>query len=287
MARPKAIVPVATDDNFVNVMLFSEPGAGKSVFAGTSEKALILASNANETTPMAIHGSKAEKWVMEDHNDLLEAHEYLRHGGTQEFEWVWLDNGTLMQEQGLDQIMADVAAAKSNRSIYRPDRPEYGENQNRMGLWVRWMVALPINFGITAHVMTVEDPAGNQLKMPLFQGGGDKFAQKLCGYMGMVGYMTVAHRKEDDVRKIILTKRAGIMAKNRFHCLGKEWYVKTGKNGLIDPTTGIPGWMKEISKVLPNLGKHDAPVVNLEQRRRRPVKKAAGRVRSTTARKAT
>jgi hypothetical protein len=200
-------------------MLYGEPGIGKSTLAGTSPRALILANNADEVVSMKRSPAKPTIKVVANINDLTEAYEHLRHGGYKEFDWVWLDNGSLWQDQNMDFIMENLVAAKPHRSRYTPDKAEYGQNQQMFGVWVRNMVTLPINFGMTAHVMRKVDKVTEDEKlMPLFQGGQGEFSQKLCGWMNVVGYMH-ASRKSKGNRLLRTAADAEVMAKDRFGAL--------------------------------------------------------------------
>lgn len=237
MARPAAIVPIAESQQFINILVYGEPGCGKTVLAGTSPDVLILDAD-DGTESAARQKSTGDKWVVRDYSDLTEVYEYLRHED-HGYKWVWLDSGTIFQELGMDQILTDLHAAKPHRSLYIPDKAEYMENQNRLGIWVRNMKALPINFGITAHAMRTEDEDGKVLYLPAFQGGQGALSQKICGYMGIVGYMYVVVKKTGTDRVLLTTKRSKYLAKDRFDAFG-------GK--LVNPT--IPQMEAAVQKAL-------------------------------------
>src|ERR1044071_8133493 len=99
MAKPKAIVPITSDLSHIRLMLYGTPGCGKTVLAGTSPKCLMLVNDLDETASAFMHGSKADQWHVPDYNELTEAYEYMRHGGCDDYDWLWFDNGTLFQEQ--------------------------------------------------------------------------------------------------------------------------------------------------------------------------------------------
>jgi hypothetical protein len=233
-------VPVSQDQSWINWLLYGDPGVGKTVLLGTSPKCLILeADDGSESA--AIQGSKAEKWKMNDWADMLEAYEYLRHED-HGYEWVWLDSCTLFQESGLDMIMEDLVAGKPHRSIYLPDRGEYQENMRRLGMWVRNMKPLPFNFGITAHAMRVaDDESETEMMWPLIQ--GKNMPQKLCGYMGLVTYMTVRKTAAGKERILITDKTAKYYAKDRFDALGGR---------MLNPT--VPKIQELVAKRLPQKG---------------------------------
>jgi len=218
MARPQAIMPVskAADDNLIRIMLYGEPGVGKSVFAGTSPKCLFLVNNAGEVTSPASMGSNADMWLCEGYDDVDEAFEYMRHEGHKTYDWLWFDNLTLFQEQCMDKIMADLVAAKPNRSQWVPDQHEYLVNQNRIGTMIRSLIKLPVNIGFTAHVMRQQDDDGKVLYLPMLQGGQGALSQKVCGYMNLVAFMKAVRKDGATTRSLTLSKNSRYIAKSRF-----------------------------------------------------------------------
>lgn len=214
--RPAAIMPVSAEGTYIRMLIHGEPGVGKSVLAGRSPNALMLVNDPDETSSMAMHGSTADRWHVQDYGDLTEAYDFLLHGGTNDYDWVWIDNATLVQEQGLDQIMADLVAAKPHRNQFIPDKAEYGENQNRLGTLIRQFKGLPINFGIVAHTERQEDDDGKILYLPMFQGGQGKLSHKICGYMGCVFYMSTALKNGERQRVLLTDRRSKYLCKDRY-----------------------------------------------------------------------
>jgi hypothetical protein len=216
MSRPSAIVPVGNEEKWHRMMVYGEPGVGKTVFAGTSPKCLILSSNQAETMSAAGMGSTADTWVCESYEDIDEAYEYLRHEGYKDYDWVWVDNLTMLQDQAMDRIMAELKKRKPERNQWVPDQHEYLVNQNRLSTMVRSFLLLKMNVGYTAHLMRTEDDDGRVLYLPMMQGGKGQLSQKVCSYMNIVGFMQSVRKEGEIRREMILEKRSKYLAKGRF-----------------------------------------------------------------------
>lgn len=233
MARPQAIVPVAAEDSHVRWLNYGDPGVGKTVLIGDlSSRVLILDGDGGDATASAaVRKSKAQKWRMKDWTDMVDAYEYLRHGGVKEFDWVWLDGITLFQEYGLDDIMKTLVLERRHRKVYLPDKGEYGQNMNRIGLWVRDMKDLDIDFGITAHAIYTEDEEGNVTVMPYIQGRG--MPSKISGHMGLVTYMG-SRRTKDGTERYLLTRKSGkFYAKDRYNITPSGRVTTPDPNKLV------------------------------------------------------
>lgn len=230
MAKPAEIHHIAVTSRRLKVIIYGEPGSGKTVLACTSPDALILDAD-DGTESGALQGSDADVWKIDDYGDLTEAYEYLRHD-KHGYKWVWIDSGSIFQEKGLDQIMVDLVADRPYRDPDVPDKGEYGKNMRRFAKMVRLFKGLPMHFGMTAHPMRVEDEDGKVTYMPYIQ--GRQMPEKFCAYMNIVGYLAkerhkVEGSKEREVRRVLYTESRGkYYAKDRFDAF---------ENGrLINPT---------------------------------------------------
>lgn len=246
MPRPTAITPVSGAQTHINICVHGDPGVGKSVLAGTSPKALILTHNPDETSSAAAHGSKADKWVVTNLDELTEALEYVKHEGVREYQWVWIDNLTLVQEFSMDFHMENLKASKPHRDQFVPDKPEYLQIQNRLGYLVRQFVATPIHFGWTATTERYEKDDGTIVHLPMLQGGQGKFSTKLCSMMGVIGYMIAVKPKDaPEERRLFVNKRQTFYARTR--------YPSLAVNGGLLKNPHVPGMMRLIAKDLPTL----------------------------------
>lgn len=242
MAKPKAINSLARSKK-INMLLYSEPGVGKTRFIGTTPgKVLILRPPVDHTDSILDPSPGLEEWVLNDWADAFEALEYLRHDGG-EYDWVWFDSISGWQEVGLDDLWATVLAEKPARARYGLDKQEYGINQFRLGGFIRHIVGAGLfNFGVTAHVWPKPvslDPDADTKLMPLITGktGGAEggMAIKVCGYMNIVAYMSVTKK---GTRLIKTQATEDYYAKDQFDALPE------GK--LLNPT--MPKMVEAIEK---------------------------------------
>ena len=216
---PSSIVPVGSGSgNSIRLLVYGQPGTGKTVLAGTSPNCLILECDRGDESAKA-RGSDAHKWTIDDWNDMQEAYDYLRNGGHKDFDWVWIDSLTLFQERGLDNIMEDLVAEKPHRKVWAPDKGEYGQNMSRLTRLLRDFVNLPLNIGVTAHVIRTEDYTDGEVTyMPYVQ--GKNMPDKVCSYFGVVAHLTTVTKEGEEQVKFSTLKSNKWYAKDRYGTIG-------------------------------------------------------------------
>lgn len=231
MARPAAIRPLGRSRH-VRICVHSDPGAGKSRFAGTSEgKVLILRPPFEHVDSILVAGDQAEEWVINDWDEMNECLDYLRHDGN-EWDWVWLDSISLWQDAGLDDIWETVIAEKPARARYGLDRQEYNINMTRLARWVRHVVGPDLfNFGVTAHSEPLASPDKDEdgdpivKLMPWVQ--GKQMPNKICGYMNLVTFLEVQRDDDEKLVRILHTTSTDVWyGKNQFDKGGDDWAIK-------------------------------------------------------------
>jgi len=248
MSRPKGIMPVGDEEKWHRMMVYGEPGVGKTVFAGSGKRTLLLVSDGAETISAAGMGSTADVWVTPEYEDIDEAFEYLRLEGHKEYDWVWVDNITMLQDQSMDRLMRELVEAKPSRNRWVPDQHEYLVNQNRLSTMIRSFKKLPMNVGFTAHLMRTEDDEGRVLYLPMIQGGKGQLSQKICSYMNIVGFLQAVRKDGAIRREMILEKRSKYLAKGRFPGMAGT---------MVEPT--LPKLESAIAASLGTTGRTKAP----------------------------
>jgi AAA domain len=225
VARPQSIHQLGSEADqlkHINMLVFGHPGTGKTPFWGTAPDALLMDSDHGYESAEAA-GSKIDRASVTDYDELQEIYDYIKDG-KHPYKWVIWDSATLFQERALiDDIMPIAHQENPNQDEFVPSMRQYLLNMNRIGRYIRLFVELPINFGVTCHVMMDVDPSDNSsLYVPFLQGKG--MPTKVSGYMNVVGYMGYAlidkGGKKTNVQRL-LTQRVGkYFARDRFNALG-------------------------------------------------------------------
>jgi len=208
------------------MLLYSHPGEGKTVFWGTGkEKVLYLVSDPEGTISARAQGHQFHSVQVTDYEELQEVYEWLKEDKPKDFKWVIWDSLTLFQDRVLiDDIMPDAVAYNPRQEEFVPSQREYLINMNRIGRYVRLLVDLPYNVGISCHVMTTLESGGDgNIFMPQVQ--GKNMPSKISGYMNVIGYLGKREVERNGVKAKVQTiqfARTGnrYYAKDRFGCLG-------------------------------------------------------------------
>jgi hypothetical protein len=217
----------------IKLLVYGLPGSGKSVLAGTSPRCLILRPPTDHLDSLPAD-TDVEEWVLNDWDDMNEAMEYLRHEGGKDYDWVWIDSISLLQDHTLDHVWADAVARKPDRAKFGVDKGEYGINMTRLGSWFRHVVGGDqFNFGVTAHPFETTDLESEPVMMPWVQ--GRQMAEKICGYMNCVGRLYVAEKKDGTPYRVLETEHKGLYwAKDQL-----------GIGRMVEPT--IPKIMSKVA----------------------------------------
>lgn len=193
--RPPNIISLEEDDDYVNLLVYGRSGIGKTVFAGSADRALFLAPEDDGTISAKRLGSKAHKIPILSWNDLQGAYEYIYDNPDLPYDWICIDSLTEMQDMLLRQILDDVVRDNPNRDLDIPAIADHQKWQNKFKRFVKAFNALPINVLYTALVRAEEDEEGETFLTPAIQGKGYEMSQKIASYMTSYGCMQIKRVK--------------------------------------------------------------------------------------------
>lgn len=218
-----------------NLLLYSEPGVGKTYFAASAEdipelgKVLIanieggLLTIADRPDVLTVDIGRnddgtANGRTAQDLEDLFWAI-MRKDQGYEEVKTVVIDSGTELQNSDLSDI---VAAAVNNKNTKRSDLDEtyqadYGTNTNRLRRVLRLFRDAPINVIITALVRQVytkplvkDQPPKLVEVRPAFT---EKLGDSVMGFCDFVWYMWVDEKTGE--RKLLTSRMGVVRAKTR------------------------------------------------------------------------
>lgn len=208
----------------INLGIYAHPGKGKTPLAGTGGAKMLIMDSDHGVESAEAFGSKATVVPVTDYRKLDDVYEWLRDEAIPkgEFDWVWWDSLTLFQDRTLlDEITGDAHLANPEKqSPDVPSQREYLIDHNRVKRYVRMFVDLPINFGVSFHVTTQEDPDTEEIiYMPAVQGKG--MSSAVCGYLNVVGFLSQVkvEGKKTTVPKLLFRQNGKWHTKDRFNAL--------------------------------------------------------------------
>lgn len=249
------------------MLIHGPPGIGKTLLIAQQPRTLILHPPTDHLDSIQKPGNVKEI-VLNDHDDADQAYQFLQQGGSDEFDWVWLDSLSLFQDHGLDEIWKNLIAKYPHRKEWGLDKGEYGRNMERISRWVRQMVGLSasgaFHFGITCHSMEMYDPETEKdMLMPYVQ--GKNMSTRTMAAMNVVGYYRWARigkgKTAKRVRVLDFQESEAFKAKDQLQVFGE-------KGRLVSPT------MPDIHRAITSKKKGGSAAKAKPKRRKRARRKS-------------
>jgi hypothetical protein len=234
--RPNAIVALQGGARPVyrNWLVYSEPGVGKTVLAGTAPRGLILSYDIEGTESARALGSTADEWQIETWMEYLDALAYFQLGsGCTDYDWVTSDNLSTLEEHAWAYTMGEGRKRNKKRPEYKPALGDYPIVWNMMKRHVAEFNRLPINVIYTANAMRIEsfdsetEEERSQL-MPLIGSPkrGDT-SSRICASVSLVGLL----------REV---KRDGVTRGRRLYVEGSDFWVAKSRYPALVPYVSSP-----------------------------------------------
>lgn len=206
------IVSLEDDDEKVNLLVYGQPGVGKTVLAGSANRVLFIAPEDDGTISAKRSGSKADKYPIKEWDDLNKAFKALDEAGEEirdRYDWIAVDSITEMQRMLMRTILADGYKENPQRNPDVPEIQDWLVYQNRFLRFVNSFNSLPVNVLWTALVRTEEDADDETILVPDIQGKGYQMSMSVCSLMTSFGYMDVKRVPMKDKEKNVVLGEDG------------------------------------------------------------------------------
>jgi len=189
-----------------NVLIYGEPGCGKTGLLGGLPGLLFLAADPNWVTAKKMGYKPKGFRRLNTHQELDAGLSWLEDGAYRDYQWVLVDGLNILQQKILFQSAREAWEENNSKRANprQPDKPDYFFAQQAIKSMVNRLVDLPVNVVLTCHVMDVEDKDGNRSYRPHIEGRGFMVSNFVCGLMSAVGYMSNAkNARKVPVRRIL------------------------------------------------------------------------------------
>lgn len=196
MATRPIVKPLADDVLYWNIMMYADPGAGKTVFAGSDLKVLFIAPEKDGLMSAQTLGSKAHRILIPNWETLINTYEWYDENPDElsEYDVISIDSVTEMQHLAKDYTLR-MGAEEKRRKGRDPDKMEiqdYGTMHELLENMVRGFNDVQCNVLYTATAKMVEGPDKETFLVPDLQGKKEYgVAMKIASLMTCYGYMRV------------------------------------------------------------------------------------------------
>lgn len=237
MSKAPAIIRLEDFTESINMCIYGDSGAGKTVFAGSAPNALFLAIEAG-TVSAKRQGSTADLWPISSWQDLVEAYDWL-HANPDEYRWVIIDTVTQMQRLCMRGILDVAVSENKSRDPDIPALQDWNKYYNMFQRFIMGFNDLPVNVLYLAQPMKKDDDEGESLVMPEVNGPSHsplREATFLCASVSVVAYLqkAVIGKAEDagTTRSLLFEHMPPYFAKDRYDVFPRWVRVTESKDGI-------------------------------------------------------
>jgi hypothetical protein len=285
MSKPSIIKP-PEESKHIFLGIHGDPGMGKTRIVGTTPGRVLVIRPPQEHFDSWLPADRArarrgeiEEAVVKDWDDMNDLLAYLRSEGGKLYDWVWVDNASILSDVLLDDVFKEAIERKPSRKSKSSspdefpggpiDQGEYGINMSQYARWLRHIVGADLfNFGFTAHSETARSPDkdsdGDPIEklMPWIQGKGQP--GRFASYTNVLAFYHKAKIGGQDDRRVLRMESAPTYyAKDQFDAFDGR---------LVDPT--MPKLIAAIDKKTGRSG----GVLPEKTTQRKPARTASRRV---------
>jgi len=208
--------------NYLNLLIYGHPGAGKTYLAGTAQDhemtspVLVLDVEGGTVTLRKRTGIDVIQVRSPQH--MKEIHDSLRTDNNGYYKTVVIDSITELQKLDMREVMREMLQKRPDRDPDVPDKREWGISGEHIRRIIRAYRDLEMNTIFTALMVDYKDDKSGQVTFsPSLPG---KLRNEVPGFIDIVGYLHVTVQGEEINRILQLQPTQKVMAKDRTASLG-------------------------------------------------------------------
>lgn len=205
---------------FLNMLVYGEPGAGKTYLAATAQ-------DSPHTTPVLFLDVEGGTTTIRKRKDvdvkrinsiteLVEVHKLLHDENDGYYKTVVIDSLTELQKLDMRDIMREVVQRRPDLDPDVPSMREWGKSAEHVRRIVRGFRDLQCNTIMTALSNIERDENGVVTYTPSLPG---KLKMEIPGFMDIVGYLSSTIENDETIRRIQFAKSRRVIAKDRTSAL--------------------------------------------------------------------
>lgn len=212
------VEPPSESIKWVNMLIYGDPGAGKTFFGGSAE-------DHKETSPLLVfdveggvmtlrHRSSVDVIQIRSMKALQDNINAIAKQPDMYYKTLFVDSGTELQKLDMRTVMLEQHQKKPETTdIYVPSQREWGKSGERVRMIVRALRDLECNVIMSAlGAVDQDDRTGRRLIHPSFPG---KLKSELAGFFDIVGHLKAVAEGGEIKRTIQFVKTENLIAKDR------------------------------------------------------------------------
>ncbi len=211
------VTTVAESPEYINMIVYGNPGAGKTVLAGSADvvpelRPVLFLDVEGGTLSIRDRYPDVEVVRLQSWADMQRVYDGL-YKGEHDYQTVVLDSLTEMQKFSMYNIMRDVLKEHPDRDPEVPSIREWGKNIEQIRKLVRAFRDLPMNSIFTALAATDKDnKTGQVITRPSLSG---KLAMEVGGFVDIMLYMNTKVIDGEILRLVQSVGTDSVVAKDR------------------------------------------------------------------------
>jgi phage nucleotide-binding protein len=200
------IATVAERPKYINALWYGNPGAGKTVLAGSADavpelRPVLFIDVEGGTLSIRERYPEVDVIRVQTWGDMQRLYDDL-YDGKYDYKTIVLDSLTEIQKFSMYSIMEAVVLDNPDRDSEVPAIRDWGKNIEQIRRLVRAFRDLPMHTIITALAATEKDSkTGTIVTRPSLSG---KLAMEVGGFVDIVGYL-YTKAVDDNVMRLLLT----------------------------------------------------------------------------------